>query len=324
MPKRLVIIISAVFAFFLVSTAQAQRPERVSFEAFQLDIWPEYDHPDHNLVDPEELDPRALIIYMGRLSEDVTLPANITFRIPADVGVLNAVAVVPADGGMPLNATYEQRVDGEWLLVTMTATLPDILLEYYLPIDVNGSSRYFEYDWLGDFDVDWMAVQVQQPYAATDMRIEPDFADSYVSANDNLTYYRSEVGSPGYGDTFEIKISYTKNGNQLSKEYVAVRPTSPIDTGNGSLDRFASLLPWLIGGLGVLLLAGGGLWYWQMKKMEAQPAKTKRSRRSGVAIKSPEQISAENGGQGVFCHQCGKRAAAGDRFCRSCGTKLRS
>ena len=34
-------------------------------------------------------------------------------------------------------------------------------------------------------------------------------------------------------------------------------------------------------------------------------------------------LSAENGNNDIFCHRCGKRAASGDRFCRSCGTKLR-
>jgi hypothetical protein len=139
-----------------------------------------------------------------------------------------------------------------------------------------------------------------------------------------MQYYVMDVGSPKAGETVSVDVNYSKDTDALSVESLQVQPAGPINgNDSGRQSDLLPYLPWLIGGLGLLLLAGGGVWYWQMNKTEKQPAAKKRSRRSSVAIKSPEQISAENGSLGDFCHQCGKRAASGDRFCRSCGSKLR-
>ncbi len=84
---------------------------------------------------------------------------------------------------------------------------------------------------------------------------------------------------PKAGETVSVDVSYFKDTDTLSVESLQVQPTGPINGNDGGRQSdFLSYLPWLIGGLGVLLLAGGGVWYWQMNKMEKQPAVNKRSR----------------------------------------------
>jgi hypothetical protein len=97
-----------------------------------------------------------------------------------------------------------------------------------------------------------------------------------------------------------------------------VEASGPIDeppTGELELRR---LLPAILGGLGVLLIAGGGLWYWQSGREKPESAPQPRRRKKASPIE-------ETGGeaQHIYCHQCGKRASNGDRFCRACGTQLR-
>ncbi|MBE9524314.1 MAG: zinc ribbon domain-containing protein, partial [Chloroflexi bacterium] len=78
-------------------------------------------------------------------------------------------------------------------------------------------------------------------------------------------------------------------------------------------------LPWILGALGVALVTGSIWWYWYSSR-EIAPARktTNRGRRSSSITRSQTETST-----GHHCHQCGKRAAKNDRFCRVCGTKLR-
>jgi hypothetical protein len=211
-------------------------------------------------------------------------------------------------------------------LITITATMPEIQLEYYDPqIEMDEENRSYSYVWPGSYAVEAMRIVVQKPMGASQMSVEPNLGSFMQIQGDPMQYYVMDVGSPRTGETVSIDLSYSKDTDILSVESLQVQPSAPINgNSSGRQSGMPTFLPWIIGGLGVLLLAGGLLWYWQMTKMEAQPTAIKRGRRSTAAIKSPEQISAENGSQGVFCHQCGKRTATGDRFCRSCGTKLRN
>jgi len=79
------------------------------------------------------------------------------------------------------------------------------------------------------------------------------------------------------------------------------------------------ILPWAFGLLGILLLVGGGWWYWHTGREQSQPAKRSRGQRQ----KPLKELVASSEQEATYCHQCGKRAGATDRFCRSCGSKLR-
>lgn len=309
MKKRLLILL--VFSLLLlVPAAQAQDPLRLA--EFEVDLWPEYDRPD------------VLVIYKAKLLADVSLPVDVILKIPASAGEPHAVAVRQMDGAL-LNAAYERRVEGQWALITITATMPEIQLEYYDPqITVDGGNRTYTYVWPGNYAVDAMRFVIQQPIGASQMSIEPDLGSFVQYQGDPMQYYVMDVGSPKMNETVSVDVSYFKDSDTLSIESLQVQPSVPINGNDGAQPGILSFLPWLIGSLGVFLLVGGGVWYWQMNKAPVPSPAKKRRRGNKSAIKSPEQIAAEHGSQGVFCHECGKRAAAGDRFCRSCGSKLRN
>jgi hypothetical protein len=304
------IILFVLSLFFLVPVAQAQGP--ISLAELEVDLWPEYDRPD------------VLVIYKMKLPTNVSLPVDVTLRIPADAGEPFAVAVRQVDGSL-LNATYDRQVEGEWALITITATMPDIQLEYYDPqITMDGSNRSYTYVWPGDYAVDAMRFVVQEPIGASQMSVVPDLGSFSQFQNDPMRYYLMDVGAPKANESVSVAVNYLKDTDILSVESLQVQPSAPIDgnDGNGQ-GSFLTYLPWIIGGIGILLLAGGAIWYWRLNAAPS-PAAPKKRRKTRGPIKSPEQISAANGKDGNFCHQCGKRSNAGDRFCRSCGAKLRT
>ena len=311
MLKRSIILMVLVL-LLVVPVAQAQNA--LQFEAFQIDLWPEYDQPS------------VLVIYRAKLAADVSFPAEVTFHIPAAAGEPNAVAVRQMDGSL-LNAAYERVVDGVWAAITFTATAPEVQLEYYDPqLGKEGDTRSFEYTWPGDYAVAEMNIFVQQPLGATSLSIVPNSGEMVELPGDPMQYYRMDVGAPNAGETVRLGVTYAKANDILSIESLQVQPSAPLNGQESGTTGFLELLPWILGGAGVILLVGGGLWYWRMNQPAAQPKATARGRRTGAAGKSPEQMAAANGANGdaIYCHQCGKRAAAGDRFCRTCGTKLRS
>ena len=308
MLKRF-LLFTVLTLFFIVPVAQAQGPVRLA--ELEVDLWPEYDKP------------AVLVIYHLKLAADTTLPVDVTFQIPAVAGEPHAVAVRQLDGSL-FNAVYDYQVNGEWANITITATMPEIQIEYYDPqIITDGKSRSYTYIWPGDYAVDLMRIVVQQPLGATQMSVMPDLGSFTQVDGDPMQYYMMEVGSPKAGEAVSVGLTYSKDTEALSIENLQVQPSAPINGNTGEQSSILDYLPWIIGGFGAILLAGGGVWYWQLNKAEAKSANQKRSRRTKATIKSPEQVAAENGGQNIYCHQCGKRAADGDRFCRTCGTKLR-
>jgi len=262
-----------------------------------------------------------LVILRASLAADVSLPVEVTFRIPAAAGEPNAVAVRQPDGAL-LNAMFEQRAETQWSYVTVTATSPDIQLEYYDPqLEKRDDTRHFEFVWLGEYDVESMLVQVQQPLGSSQMSIEPDLGE-FEAGSDGMQYYIMEIGAPSAGDEFSVQLDYKKSTDALSIESFQVQPSAPITEGSprSSDVDLLSLLPWLLGGLGVLLVVGGIFWYWRSGQDGSEPKRTSRGRR---AASVPQDLIDEEAAQGAYCHQCGKRAASGDRFCRTCGTRLR-
>lgn len=306
MVKRLVFF-SLLALLLLPAAAVAQDDVRLSY--LQVDLWPEYDHPE------------MLVIYRAQLAGDVSLPTDVTFRIPAAAGAPNAVAVRQPDGAL-LNAMYDQQDEGLWTYVTVTATAPEIQLEYYDPqIEKQASNRSFEFTWSGDYDIESMVIQVQQPVGASGMSIEPDLGE-FNPGSDGLQYYIMDVGAPSAGDIVSVKVSYQKENDSLSIDAFQVQPSAPITEGGQDRTQVnpASLLPWLLGGLGVLLVVGGVIWYWRSGQESSTPKRVNRGRRATTKPKT----DFENREDARYCHQCGKRAADGDRFCRTCGARLRS
>lgn len=292
--------------------AYAQQGEALLLESVSVDIWPEYDQPS------------VLVIYHISLADEVSLPAAMTFRIPAAAGKPHAVAWQSPDKS-PFEMTYETTVVGEWIEVRFTTPAPDIQIEYYDPgMKITGSRRDFTYQWPGSLAVQNLSLQVQKPPTATSIKFTPDIG-SGRAGSDGLEYYSYLAGPVSAGTPFKLTIQYDKPDESLTfsgfQEALPQQPLNSSTQGRVALDQF---LPWGMGGLGLLLLAAGSFWYWKTGRVSSVNKGSGRARHAPARTRAPKPASdAEAGGGTTFCHQCGNKAAPGDAFCRICGTKLR-
>lgn len=294
-------LIPLLLFLMLTFPGAVQSQERAAFERLTIEIWPEYDEPS------------ALVIYRGILSPDTSLPAQVTFQIPARAGQPNAVAVRGADEQL-ISVQYERVVRGDNAEINFTATSEEIQFEYYDPdLQRDGERRAFTYRWPGNHRVRSASFMVQKPRNATDLEISPPFGESFQGSN-GLTYFRMSETSLPLDEEFTIRLEYRKASDTLSIGDQPVQPSMPIEPRLSFSFQGRNLVPWLLGGVGLLLILGAGILYW----------------RFGVTLSSQEMFQQERkkptpvfSDQESFCPQCGSRTGENDRFCRVCGQKLR-
>ncbi len=287
--------------FMLPSFASAQND--LTIKSLEVNLWPEYDQPE------------VLVIDYVVLSSDVTLPATVELRIPADAQAPHVVAVGPTLQQVTDQVIqFTTRKMGRWLIVSITASGPAIQLEYYDPgLKKDGDLRSYTYEWSSNYDVELFTVTVQQPFDARNLQTTPALQDDGVYPN-QLQYYRSELTPPAAGTSFLMKLSYQKPSDTLSVSRLQVEPVDVNEDTPGriSLNNYRYYLLWAV----VLIVLGGGfIYYWQSGGQ--RPGKPRRRRRTAPDVQEDEHRT------GVYCAQCGARAKPGDRFCRVCGARLR-
>lgn len=286
----------------LIVPIQALAQSDAALASVLVELWPEYDRPT------------MLVIYHIVLSNEVPLPYKMELRIPKEAGDPHAVAVSQPDGSLN-SIPYETIQETGWSRITLQATTNEIQLEYYDPrLQKEDGKRKFAYVWPGDFSVDALSLDVQKPIKAENMQIIPGMA-SPEQRSDGLTYYHTNVGPLSKGQSFEIKVQYEKSDDSLSYEDLPVAPSAPLDETSTGAISITSVLPWVLGIIGLTLIIGGGVWYWRSGHRKELPTKKANKRRSSAP--------ASNETEAKYCHQCGKRAAQGDRFCRICGAPLK-
>ena len=78
------LILLALVILLFPSSVQAQESGAVKLDTLNVMLWSEYDQPS------------MLVIYKFTVTEDTTVPANVTLRFPADA---NITAVAYESGG---------------------------------------------------------------------------------------------------------------------------------------------------------------------------------------------------------------------------------
>jgi len=307
--RRLALSLFLVTALVVPLTV-ARAQTSLQIEQLQIDIWPEYDKPS------------VLIIYKITLPAQTSMPAQVTLRIPKAVGQPNSVAMQDVDN-LLYNLNYTLATEGDWVKVNFTAPSPNLQLEYYTPLTKTGQARNFEFNWPGDYQVNNLVFRVQQPVNVTQMSIQPTQGATSTDP-DGITYYTNQVGQVAEGTSITIKVNYLKPDDKLTSSLIPPHPSTPIPTGAASASNLLQglTLPLVVVVVGVLLLGGGGIWYFsQRQTRRTSPARHQRPATGGAARR---EVVAESpsGDEAIYCHQCGKRASAGDVFCRSCGTRL--
>jgi hypothetical protein len=275
-------------------TANAQTG--VTLDALNVQLWPEFDQP------------AMLVIYDFTLAEGTSLPLNINLRIPTDATL---IAVAYAPSGNLLNVPYQEPVEQDgWQVVTVTIdTVAVYHIEYYAPLTRADSQREFLYLWPGDYAVGNLTVSVKVPVDTTEYSTDPQMRITTTAENGQTTL---EWGASNLeaGEQLPIKLTYTKTSDRLG---ISDQPleTGIVDESTEGRISLSNYLPYILGGLGILLILTGGLYFWQTSKGRSGPRQRRHAREE------------ESDGGDVYCHQCGKRAQPADRFCRTCGTRLR-
>jgi hypothetical protein len=303
--RRLVLLILLVLALAVPGPASAQNDTRL--ERVVVNVWPEYDAPD------------VLVFYQLQLAGNTELPAQMSLRIPHAAGGPSAVAYSDVNGQL-LNLEFSTRTAGEWDYIDFTTPSLIVQVEYYDPsLNRQGDQRHFEYTWPGDYGVNTLLLSVQSPVNSSNMRFSSEMSAAEPGP-EGVTLYTHTIEDVSAGTPLTLSMDYQKPDDALmttSQPVQMVEPVSPGTTGRTSMIDF---LPWALGGLGVLLIAGGAWWYWRSSRSTPAEVRKRHTPNRRPVETSPASTS---DGAPVYCHQCGKRAKEGDVFCRTCGTKLR-
>ncbi|NOT05564.1 MAG: zinc ribbon domain-containing protein [Anaerolineales bacterium] len=296
MRKWILILILGIFLAF-PSSAFAQTS--ITLTSMNVQLWPEFDQPS------------VLVITDFTAAASTKFPVDMSFRIPLDANLI-AVATYTADGSL-MNAVFEgPTVQGEWQVFTVTLEAASARFEYYQPITFSGNQRVFSYLWNGDYAVSAFNMRVLEPADTTSLTTVPKL--SSISQTDGLKYFEGKPVKLKSGEQYALNLQYTKTTDTLIKSSQTVQPSAPVDENTPGRVSLNNYLPYIIGGVGVLLIVGGFVYY-----LRSGRNSSKRARRRAHTI----NVENEEADEELYCPQCGTRAKSNDRFCRVCGARIR-
>lgn len=281
-----------------------------TIEQLEISLWPEFDRS------------AVLVIYRFLLAEDTLLPAQVSLPIPAEVGEPHAVAWQDAEGEL-YDTSYERQVSGNWATITLEVESRFGWLEFYQDLDFDGARRTFSFTWPGGYSANNLSYEVQEPFEASDLNVDPP-ATSSSPGTDGLNYHSADLGPLFPTSEFAITFSYSKSDDTLSVDTIsdpAPLPTSFEFAPTGGTPDLAELVPWILGGVGGLLILVAAFLFvrYQRERARGAPSRKPRKRRRSSVEEQPNEIDASL----FFCHNCGSKASASDFYCRRCGTQLR-
>jgi hypothetical protein len=135
---------------------------------------------------------------------------------------------------------------------------------------------------------------------------------------DGLVYHRATYGPLSAPSQALISFAYE---NQSSELTINAQPKiDRPDEVRGETPDLSQMLPYILGGVGLVLIAAGAIVYvWFKRQDSAVSQPRKRKRRRKTTGESQEEVDASP----VYCHLCGVQAGASDHYCRRCGAQLR-
>jgi hypothetical protein len=300
---RRLLVFAALLIGVLIPAVVSAQGETIINE-LRVKLWPEYDRSD------------LLVIYDFTLAPGTVTPTTLNMRVPADADI-TAVAQQTPTGLFVVN--FKTGVKGDWQTVTFDVTDKSAYrLEYYVPIQKKDSTRQFNFIWPGDYAVNTLVVEAQEPPKTTDFTTNP-VLPNVETTTDGLSTHSGTFGSLKKDEQWTLQANYSRTTDELTVSGQPVQPSGGTLDGNASwsaslLDFFSRNPLYILGFLGVLLIFAGLIWYWQT----GPSGRSKKSRRRHVSH-SESNTSDEQ----IYCPQCGKRAQPADKFCRACGSRLR-
>jgi len=292
-----------VLLFGLIMFPSAAGAEGATkLDSLNIELWSEYDQPS------------MLVINQFVVSQDTTLPASVTLRFPKG-GNLSAVAVENSDGKLYTKDFAPPAEQGNWQTVTITVeSYQPHRIEYYQPLTREGNKREFKYQWFGDYYVKQFNVMILIPADSTELVTSPVLQSTSTSKDGLLTTGTLTKSEMKVMNSFQFDLQYQRTSSTLTApdEASQLQPSEPV--GENTPGRVSiTNLPWIIGGFGLALIVIALFSYWRSTQSgEEKPQKRRRSQN--------ETESADE--EQAYCHECGTRAHTGDRFCRTCGSRL--
>jgi hypothetical protein len=290
----LVIALFTLLALPLPTHAQSA----LHLSEVQVELWPEFDEP------------AVLVICHITLASNTIFPATLDLRIPS-VANLNAVAERDSNGSL-VNATYEQKADGDWRVLSLQVTRPRVQVEYYDLLTKQGTARNYTYTWAGDNTVDSFSIVFQEPVDATALILDPPGITNWTG-NDHLNYYQTNAVALAAGQVYTFQVKYNKTTETLSGSGLPVQPAGTLVP-----DTLTNIWPWVAGGVGLLFLLGGVIGILRLRPIPARAPRGHGKRHAASYAGAADQVASE-----AYCHQCGQRSQPADLFCRVCGTRLK-
>jgi hypothetical protein len=283
-----------LFVFPTIADAQGE----VAFNQLSVQLLPEYDQAS------------MLVIYDFSLADTLNVPSTITMRIPIDA---NLFAVAYNNAGELINAQYTtSESQGDWQVVTITTNgTTAYRIEYYEPLSFADTKRQFTYLWPGDYAINDLTVFLGKPIDVTQITVDPAM-DATQRVTDGMSGYGKDFGSIPAGQQFILTSQYEKSTSTLVLPPQELQPAQSVDENTPGRISLSNYWPYILGGLGLVMVLGGLVYYWQTGRRNV----SKPRRRSHANSEQEE-------GEEQYCHQCGTRAKANDRFCRVCGSRLR-
>lgn len=293
MRKWLILVI----ALILIIPSPAQAQGSVAMASLKVMLWPEHDQPS------------MLVIYDFTVTDDTAVPASMDMRLPKDA---NITAVAYQSGGELLLATYQVQPvqDANWQVIRLFITeRTNYRIEYYQPLARAGDQRSFTYQWTGDYPVNDFDIELQVPDDSRDVKTDPAILlmqnQSYLSGG-------ARVSGLGQGQSYQLRLEYSRSNETTVVTPISpqVEPLAPVDEntdGRSTLDN----LPLFLGGFGVALILAALFYFLRGQS----PMRTPKPRRRSQGLQGASAAK--------YCPECGTRSQESDRFCRTCGSKLR-
>ena len=293
-------LILALLFGFIFSHSRAGAQGGIKLELMSIDLWPEYDRSS------------MLVIKQFVVSRETSLPATVTLRFPTK-GNLVAVAV-ESNGGLFNKDFSGPAQQGDWQAITINVdSYEPHRIEYYQPLSRDGTRRQFQYQWFGDYYVEEFAVSILVPADSTQLTTYPVLQNTTTTEDGTAISGTVTKSDLKMGNSFRFELEYERTSDTLTdpSESNQFQPSEPVNENTPGRVSIANL-PLIIGAFGLGLIGIALFSYWRSTQTsESKPRKRRRT-------------APGNAGEQAYCHDCGTRANPGDRFCRTCGSRLRT
>ena len=308
MKRLFLMIIVLILSIQSRHPANAQESE-IKISTMKISLMPEYDNP------------QVLVIYRGRVSSDVELPALIKFNILP--GVDPHIASVTPSGAHIHDPFEVKSADGD-SYAEFTLQERAFQLEYYFsPFAANVKQKSFSYSFKSHYRIVNFSYEVQQPLGSSNFITSP--TSFRTEADDKgIIHHQVSAGSMAAGETKGVSVSYFKPDSETS-----LQKSEREEEGIGVYGIISLAVLIVLVGLLIYTYTGrnirgrGKIQRAGAKRMKNARKKEKRKPDEETRSQS-EKVEFISGRAPRFCSNCGERVNPEAKFCGNCGNSLKA